>query len=137
MPRGDLANITKETLAPIWGRHDIPIRVMADALGVSRQAVSQRARALGLPSREKVRIKLSRDDEFRRLWLAGVSTKDIAAHFGYRSHSCITVRRRGLGLPPRTRSKGGGRCGWAETITLTEFREVELARKMKEAAACV
>ncbi len=65
-----------------------------------------------------------------------VSAPRIAAHFGYLSHSCITVCRRGLGLPPRTRSKGGGRCGWANTITLAEFREVELALKMKE-AACV
>ncbi|ATG35925.1 MULTISPECIES: hypothetical protein [Phaeobacter] len=134
MPR-PLANITKETLAPLWGRHDIPTERIATALGVTRQAVSYKAKSLGLPSRAKVRRCYVDNETFTRMWNAGVCTSDMAAHFGYTHRSAIGARRRILGLPARTRGKGGTNSGgWHQTISLTQFFEAELAAAMHEAA---
>ncbi|MFV1601982.1 MULTISPECIES: hypothetical protein [unclassified Phaeobacter] len=134
MPR-PLANITKETLAPLWGRHDIPTERIATALGVTRQAVSYKAKSLGLPSRAKVRRCYVDNETFTRMWNAGVCTSDMAAHFGYTHRSAIGARRRILGLPARTRGKGGTNSGgWHQTISLTQFFEAELATAMQEEA---
>ncbi len=130
-----LANITREALEQVWMRHDIPTEVIAARLGVTRQALSLKARSLGLPSRERNRRKNSDDETFRRMWLAGVSSTEMAAYFGYSCGAAVSRRRKILGLPPRTRSKGGdNRGGWNETITIAQFREQELAERMKRDA---
>ncbi len=130
-----LANISREALEPVWMRHDIPTEVIAARLGVTRQALSLKARSLGLPSRERNRRKNSDDETFRRMWLAGVSSIEMAAYFGYSCGAAVSRRRKMLGLPPRTRSKGGdNRGGWNETITIAQFREQELAERMKRDA---
>lgn len=130
-----LANITREALEPVWNRHDIPTEVIAARLGVTRQALSLKARSLGLPSREGNRRKKSDDDTFRRMWLAGVSSTEMAEYFGYSRGAAVSKRRKMLGLPPRTRGKGGDtRSGWKETITIAQFREQELAERMKRDA---
>lgn len=127
-----LANITREVLEPLWLRHDIPTERIASALGVTRQGLSYKARSLVLPSREKNRKRLVDDDTFTRMWMAGVSSTEMAEHFGYSCRSAITARRRLLKLPARTRGRGGKNAGgWQETITLAQFAEMELARRMK------
>ena len=130
-----LRNITREALAPLWGRHDITTARIAEALGVSRQALSAKAKGLGLPSRAKVRKRMSDADLFARMWNAGVSCAEMGQYFGYAHRSCVATRRRNLGLAPRTRGTATGKhSGWIETITLAEFLEQELAEKMKEDA---
>lgn len=130
-----LRNITREALAPLWARHDITTARIAEALGVSRQALSAKAKGLGLPSRDKVRRCLSDADLFARMWNAGVSCTEMGEYFGYGHRSCVATRRRNLGLAPRTRGTATGKHrGWIETITLAEFFEQELAAKMKDEA---
>lgn len=129
-----LNNITRKALEPVWLRLDIPTQKIAKTLGVSRQALSAKAKSLGLPSRyANQRSAQKVDDEtFARMWMAGVNTREMAEHFGYAQSSAIGHRRVLLGLPPRQRSKGGKNTGgWAQTISLAEFAEMELARKMK------
>ena len=133
-----LANITREVLEPVWTRHDIPTEVIAARLGVTRQGLSYKARSLGLPSRAKNRRKHVDDETFTRMWLAGVSSAEMAKEFGYCGRQAITTRRRILGLPARRRAHGTGNFGgWPKTITIAEFYEQELAERMKREAAKV
>lgn len=130
-----LKNLTRADLEPIWNRTDIPTERIARALGVTRQGLSHKARALGLPSRAKNRMKYVDDDTFARMWSAGVSTTDMARYFGYCGAAAISHRRALLGLPPRKRGANrNSSCGWVGTISLREFFELDLARKMRESA---
>ena len=128
-----LANITREMLEPVWSRKDITVEKIAKTLGVSRQAVSYKAKTLGLPSRygnQKPKQKVD-DDTFTRMWLAGVNTREMAEHFGYAHPSAIGHRRILLDLPPRVRSTGGkNHAGWVQTISLAQFAEMEMALKL-------
>ncbi len=134
-----LKNLTADDLRPLWSRLDIPTERIAKALGVTRAGLSYKARALGLPPRtgNQECNKLLSDEAFKRMWAAGVSSTDMAKVGGYSHRSAIGHRRVLLGLPARTRGKGGkNHGGWKETITLSQFQEMELARLMsqKEAA---
>ncbi|MFY0309652.1 hypothetical protein ACFMBG_07115 [Leisingera sp. D0M16] len=130
-----LKHITRETLAPLWNRHDIPTERIAAALGVTRQGLSYKAKTLGLSSRAKVRKRLVDDETFTRMWNAGVCSTEMAEHFGYTHRSAIGTRRRNLGLPARTRGRGGtNHGGWQQTISLAQFFEAELAEAMRAEA---
>ena len=127
-----LKNLDRATLEPVWNTRTISIDRIADVLGVSRQGLSYRARAMGLPSRagNYDGQKKCSDDLFRRIWMAGVSLQEIADYCGYSARQNVTQRSRNMGLPQRTRGEGTGRhAGWP-TISLGEFLEMELARKM-------
>ncbi len=133
---GPLENITRELLEPVWSRLDIPTEKIADTLGVTRAAISARARGLGLPSRvgNKECCRRGSDETFKRMWEAGLSRADIAKALGYTHPASVAERRKKMGLPPRRRRSGqGGWAGW-ETISLEEYNEMELARLMQGAA---
>lgn len=135
-----LRSITRETLEPLWSRLDIPTERIAAALGVTRQGLSWKAKTLGLPPRTLNRAPQKKlDDElFARMWMAGVSSTDMARHFGYAGRGALSKRRVLLGLPGRTRKRGCRKHGgWAETISLTQFLEMEMAEKLaaRKAAA--
>ena len=88
-------------------------------LGISYQAVRFRAIARGLPPARVVKpwkrsITPDREDEFRRLWLAGVRTADIQAHFGLSYAADPARSARLMGLPPRGRA-------WRATCTLAGY----------------
>lgn len=117
-----LSKITREDLAPIWARKDIPLSKMAEVLGVTPQALSYKARSLGLPPRSKIMS----DARFRALWLAGVRTAEIAAEAGYCGCEPVIKRRCRMGLP----SRGRGR---SHLISIEEYREAELSRLMQDA----
>lgn len=68
------------------------------------------------------------DGRLREMWEAGVRRADIAAHFGFKSAG-IRGALKTLGLDPRP--VGGPN----RTITLDEFLQIELARKLAESAA--
>ena len=128
-----LKNLTRETLAPIWCRREIPMERIAGALGVTRQGLAYKAKSLGLPSRKGNYDgqKLGSDERFRKMWLAGVSVEDMTKYFGYASHRGVIHRRGRLGLPLRTRGDGTNKhAGWVETISLAEFLERELRDAM-------
>lgn len=132
MPREKLANITAESLGPVWSRLDIPTARIAAALGVTRQALSRKAHNLGLPSRgnnQVLKCKIA-DAEFTRLWLAGVAVKDIRRICGYAGHGVVRARRIRLGLPKRERKKGSGNhAGWPPNTSLLALAEPLIAEK--------
>lgn len=127
------ARIDDEFFERLWNCRAISIQEIADSLGVTRQAVSDRAARRGLPSRADNRRRKVRDDEFRELWLAGVHTRDIAAHFGLASRTCCSVAVKRLGLPRRQRGSGGP-GGWPPAISLREYMEMQLGQRMAQAA---
>lgn len=131
--RNALKNITRQDLEPLWAARKVPLDRIASALGVSRQGLAYKAESLGLPRRGKnyEPQRNGNDDLFSRMWLAGVSVCEMAKFFGYAHAGSVTVRRRNLGLPGRTR---GGPGGWRETISLAEFQEIEMGRRMQETA---
>jgi hypothetical protein len=123
------------TFARFWNCTTISTDEIAHFLGVTRQAVSWRAKRLGLAPRVKVRKRLIRYDELRAMWLAGVSTTDIAAHFGLASRSCVSRAVTLAGLPRRVRGKGGKtHGGWIGTISLYDFQQMRLAELMQQDA---
>lgn len=136
-PKRKRREVDAATFERLWRCHTIGTHEIAEWIGISRQAVSDRAKRMGLPQRAKNRRKLSNDDELRELWLAGVCVKDIAAHFGYAHPSAVGVAVRNLGLPPRHRGKGTKfPNGWVGTISLYDYQQQKLgelmARKARE-----
>lgn len=130
--------IPAATVRRLWSDLNITTADAADQLGITRAGLSDMARRLGLPSRSGNygSRKRGSDTEFAAMWAAGVAIADMAQHFGYASHRGVISRRKAMGLPPRTRGRGKGNGrGWAETITLDNYRQGELARRMAEAAA--
>ena len=125
--------VDRETFTRLWKCHTISTEEIAQWLGVTRQAVSDRARRMGLPSRAKVRRRIIRLEELKDLWKAGVATKDIAAYFGLAHHSCVSTAARNAGLPPRQRGVGKGAGLWIGTISMREYRELKLAERMMRA----
>ncbi|MBV7408742.1 hypothetical protein [Maritimibacter sp. DP1N21-5] len=127
-----LMNITADDLRPLWSRLDIPTERIAAALGVTRAGLSWKAKALGLSPRTGNRESTKRVDDqtFTRMWLAGVSTQDMATFCGYRRAHTVTCRRRALGLPARKRGRSGQKGGWLSTISAAEYHEMEIGRLM-------
>lgn len=136
-PRGSaLARLPDADFARLWACTRISTDEMAAALGVTRQAVSWRARTMGLPSRAANRRRKADPALLAEMWLAGVSSAEIARHFGMAHHACATTAARLAGLPARIRSSGGtgGRGGWPRTITLDDFWQLRAADRMRLAA---
>lgn len=111
-----LKSVTRAQLEPVWLRHDISVAKIAEALGVTRQALTRHAvDVLGLPPRgdHQTATKKTSDADFIAAWEAGVRTKDIARAFGYSSTGAVSKRRKALGLPPRPRTMRHGRSLYA------------------------
>ena len=132
-----LANITRADLEPVWSRPEIPISRIAEALGVSFNAVRLKAERLGLPARKTNlrRARCGNDDLLRKLWIGGVRAEEIAPLVGYSNASSVRKRAVALGLEKRVRAPGSvGRGGWG-TKSLLAYQEEELARLLPPAAA--
>lgn len=119
---------TDDLIRSAWLRMEIPSERIAKAIGITRQGLSYRAKRMGLPSRagNQASNKKGDDDLFRRMWQFGVHTGDMAEHFGYAHPSGVSIRRRMMGLPGR--SKGFRWC------RITEFWDAEMARMMAATA---
>jgi hypothetical protein len=119
--KGVLANITRPVLEPLILRKKITLRQIGETLGVTPQAVSYHARKLGIPVRgmNSEPEKKCSDEDFRRLWEAGVSIKDMAEAFGYSCAQNVTQRRMMMGLEPR-RPKGR-----KQPISLKDYLMIE------------
>ena len=125
--------------AALWQNHAVPTQRIADAMGITRQGASWHARRMGLPSRAKVRRRLVEPELLAEMWLAGVSSREIAAHFGMAHHSCAVTAAKNLGLPRRKRGPSGTmNGGWLPTITAAQFLSDKaqgiLGARMAEAA---
>lgn len=109
----------------LWSDYSLTCAQIGARLGITRQAVSTRARRRGLPPRPQGRRVPAYDVElFGRMVSAGVRQADIAAHFGM-SDTTVRAHARRAGLAPREPA--------APPITLYEFAEMELARRMASA----
>ncbi|RYH04101.1 hypothetical protein EU805_01645 [Salipiger sp. IMCC34102] len=134
--RNPLAKITADQLRPLW-EGKISTDKIGAAFGVTGQAVRGKAKRLGLGKRSGRSRQFMSDEEFTRLWMAGVRSKDISRLGGYTHKNAVYRRRIILGLPPRTRGTETSRArtgGWKETITLEEYREQQLGEAMAAAA---
>ncbi|APZ53115.1 hypothetical protein Ga0080574_TMP2781 [Salipiger abyssi] len=125
---GKTSSITAETLAPIWVNRGIPTQKVADMLGIERTTLSWKRSELGIAPRAKGRVPKASEDTFRRMWLAGVNVREMVEFFGYRHKQAIHKRRDRLGLPPRPMGSKG------KSITLAQFHEQEIARRMSAQA---
>jgi len=133
-----LKEIDEAVLRAAWQRFDIPTERIASTVGVTRQGLSCWAKSRGLSSRygNQAPNKKGSDQVFREMWLAGVSTRGIAQHFGFSSAGAVTKRRQMLGLPGRCRTTGpGARGGYQPTISLAEFLERKTIERMAALAA--
>lgn len=119
--------VNVEAFTALWNRGTHIDRIAA-AIGCTTSAVSYKVKALGLKPRGKGKpgAAKSADEIFVRMWEAGVSTGAMAERFGYSNKGSVSHRRQRLGLPERERGK--------KTITLEEFAEIELGRRMAEEA---
>ncbi|MCD1619159.1 hypothetical protein K7H20_13900 [Salipiger manganoxidans] len=137
-----LRKITRELLEPLWVNRKIPVSKIAAHLGVSANSVHKRALALGLEPRgnAKPHKKMVDDETFSRMWAAGVNVYEMSDFCGYAKASSVSKRAAMMGLPPRKRLRGAsprnglGAKGWGGTITMEEFQQAELGRRMAEAA---
>lgn len=131
--RSPLARMSDADFRRLWACHRITTEEMAATLKVTRQAVSDRARRLGLPPRAKVRRRFYDPATLTELWNAGVRLADIAAHFGFAHSAAVSTAAGALGLPRRRRARkgGGGGEGWIGQITMDEYREKKLAEAMR------
>lgn len=133
-PRMSTKKIDDDAMQRLWAK-GVPIDEICTKLGVGKASVRLAVKRLGLPARPHGGVSGMRamvlnglDGRMREMWEAGVRRADIAAHFGFKPAG---IRRalKSLGLEPRP-SGGPNR-----TITLDEFLQLELARKLAEQAA--
>ena len=123
-----------EAFAALWNNPKVLTERIAQAMGMTRAGVSWRARQMGLPSRGHLRHKLHDPVVLTRLWNAGVSTAEIAAHFGMAHPSCASRAALALGLAPRQRGASGKKNGgWPASTPLRDVLETEKALAFQNA----
>lgn len=99
--------VSKAEFARLWADRSISTDEIGRHLGITRQAVSQRAQARGLPPRQPNQernraIPPERDDEFRTLWEARVSVAEMCRRLGCRPWN-IRQHANRLGFQPRVK----------------------------------
>jgi hypothetical protein len=122
-------NISLAELKRLWLNKNLSLVEIGNMLGISAQAVYQRAKRRGFPKRGYPvnRITVWTDPElFKKMWLAGVRGSDISAYFGAAPNS-VKSGVAMFNLPKRKQ-------GYNRSISIEEFWEIELAKKMKEDA---
>lgn len=119
--------------ARLWNDHGMTLAEIGARLEISEQAVRSRAATRGLPARPRYpreRFHLigpGQVADFASMWRSCVGRLEMAKHFGTNEQRIGTTAAR-LGLPKRELTR------WNK-ITIEQWRERELARKMAEAAA--
>jgi hypothetical protein len=116
----------------VWLDARLTAKEAAACVGLSRVNLQLRAKALGLPPRAKGRRRVIVDRAlFARMWAAGVSLREMAAHFGCHPLS-VSQRARDDGLPMRR--AGGGQVGLTVAAYFAAEAEARLLRGMAGAA---
>lgn len=126
--------VSARMVRDLWSDHSIRLEDAARQLGLSRQTFCNIAKGLGLPARPRgsgyAFQRKGDDSKFRELWLAGVSVRDIRAHFGYAHRQAVEVRRRSLGLPSRLQMGKSSAVKRGAPISLAEFKAVQAAKAL-------
>ena len=99
--------VSQAEFARLWADRSITTDEIGRRLGITRQAVCQRAQARGLPPRKghqrfQRAIPPGRDDEFRALWEARVSVREMCRRLGCQPWNVRQHAAR-LGYPPRVK----------------------------------
>lgn len=113
-----------------WADRELTLRQAAAALGMSVDALQARAVAMKLPPRKGGRrevIRPRQEGEFRAMWRAGVSAREIAQHYSCSYFAVVNTAAR-LGLPARG-------TGFRPKLTRAKYLEVRLAVAMSALAA--
>jgi hypothetical protein len=127
--------VSEKAFADMWNNPDLTVRQIGVALGVTPSAVGYRARARGLPSRFDAKVhasaarKIQKAQEplFRAMYLANVSTVEIAQHFGIWHCSVARVAKR-MGIPNR------GMLHQTKSITVEQYQQNLLLASMAKTA---
>lgn len=116
----------------VWLDSSLTAKQAGEKIGMSRNSLSKRAKALGLPKRRVGHPARLEGPVFIAMWNAGCSSHAIAQHFKcHRLSVCQAARRlREAGEPIIPRSAGGNRPG----MTLAQFKEMLLSKAMARAA---
>lgn len=97
--------ITTAKLRKLYLDRRYSLRDIAAEFDVTTTAISQAARAIGLPMRGRVekggRIPQPADSHIKELWESGWKTREIAEATGYNSRQAVRRAARRLGLPAR------------------------------------
>lgn len=112
----------------LWLDPGLSRRQIGEMLGITASAVGWRAKAYGLPPRqggEKPRYDLD-DPLFLAMWQANVRPQDMGLHYGVRASAILWNARR-LNLSRD--------CTRHNSISLAQFRELDLGRRMAAAVA--
>lgn len=126
--------IPRAAFAQAWNNPDLTTDDIAAMFGVHRSSISIMGPCRGLAPR-KIGAKPKHDREaFARLWLAGVTTAEIAMHMSM-ARNYPGVLARSIGLPARWR-------GWRGGITMADYLAIRLrnalaARAREEQAALI
>lgn len=109
----------------LWADQERTLPQAAAALGMSVDALQARAVRMQLPPRKEGRREVIRprhEGEFRAMWIAGISARQIGEHFGCSYFAVVNTAKR-LGLPARG-------AKWRPKMTKAEFLEIRLSVAM-------
>jgi hypothetical protein len=143
-----------ERLKHQWPDRELVLRQIAERLRKSKKEVARRAQILGLPTRGLLyadqrylrhapyRWTPERNNTLRRLWLEGISAKEIAKQVNSTA-GLVCIQRIKLGLPRRINRKSPliyGRSERRPIWTTPEpnppsLKDQQVRAQMKEAAA--
>lgn len=124
--RGGANRIDDAQVRAMWAEGQTALQI-ARALGRTRATIESVVRRLDLPRHGRgLSPALVADDQFVRMWRAGVRLSDMAAHHGVSIMSVRTAARH-AGLPARGCAKG-------HCITIDQFRADALRAAMASAA---
>lgn len=113
----------------VWLDSELTLPQAAAAVGMSKDALQARAKDLQLPPRRtgrRERIRPHMEHDFRLMWIAGVSAREIGTHFGCSYFSVINTAMR-LKLEMRG-------SGYRPKMSLAQFFETRLAIAMRHDA---
>jgi hypothetical protein len=119
--------VSEGQFARWWSDRAITVSDIAKRLGITPQAVSARAKNRNLPQRRRGGRPMKIDDAlFAEMWVFGVHTTDLMAHFNTGPCTIHKIARR-LSLEPRGNT-------FRSALGVSDFR-AHKARQLLEKAA--
>lgn len=119
-------SVSAEAVRKAWLDPELTLLQAAARVGMSKDAMQDRAAALGLPHRRTGRREVIRpyqEPEFRTMWTLGISARVIGEYFGGSYFAMINTAQR-LGLPMRG-------AGFQPRMTLDDYRQHRLAAMIR------
>ena len=123
------SHIPAAAIRKAWLDQSLTTADAAYSVGLSRSNLWRRAKALDLPARKQGNRFVMLDERmFARMWRAGVSARELAAHFGYHFQTMSKMAGR-LQLPRRR--EGGRQVG----LSVAEYLETERCDRLRTGMA--